>query len=240
MLALLLLFVLALAAGVLSGVVGTGSSLVLLPVLVALYGPRVAVPVMAIASVFGNVGRVVAWWREIRWRPVLAYSLTGVPAAVLGAHTLLTIPPAVVDVFLAVFFLAMIPMRRLIRRIRIRIRLWHMAVAGALVGFLTGLVVSTGPLSVPVFTGYGMSGGAFLGSEAASAVLLYAGKLATFGFSDVLAPPVIARGLAIGVALLAGSMLAKRIVRRLRERTFELLIDAVLVVGATGMLLALR
>ena len=99
---------LALGAGVLSGVVGTGSSLIMLPVLVTLYGPRIAVPVMAIASLFGNIGRVIAWWHEIRWRPVLAYSLAGVPAAVLGAHTLLTISPATVDVFLAAFFLAMI------------------------------------------------------------------------------------------------------------------------------------
>lgn len=240
MLALSLLSCLALAAGVLGGVVGTGSSLVLLPVLVVLYGPRVAVPVMAIASVFGNLGRVIAWWREIRWRPVLAYALTGVPGAVLGAHTLLTIPPAAVDVFLAGFFLAMIPIRRLIRRSRVRVRLWHMAFAGAFVGFLTGLVLSTGPLSVPVFTGYGMTGGAFLGSEAASAVLLYAGKLATFDTAGVLAPPVVARGLVIGVALLTGSMCGKWVVRRLRVRTFELLVDAVLVVGSVGMLLALR
>lgn len=240
MVSLLLLSLLALAAGVLSGVVGTGSSLILLPVLVVLYGPRVAVPVMAIASVFGNIGRVIAWWREIRWRPVLGYSLTGVPGAVLGAHTLLTIPPVVVDVFLAVFFLAMIPIRRSIRRSRIRIRLWHMAVAGVLVGFLTGLVLSTGPLSVPVFTGYGLSGGAFLGSEAASAVMLYAGKLVTFGSADALTPAVVARGLVIGAVLLIGSILAKWVVRRLRTRTFELLIDAVLVTGAAGMLLALR
>ncbi|GAA3726191.1 sulfite exporter TauE/SafE family protein [Streptomyces tremellae] len=238
--ALSLLSLLALAAGVLSGVVGTGSSLILLPVLVVLYGPRVAVPVMAIASLFGNTGRVIAWWREIRWRPVLAYALTGVPGAVLGAHTLLTIPPAAVDISLAVFFLAMIPLRRLLRRSRLRVRLWHMAAAGALVGFLTGLVLSTGPLSVPVFTGYGMSGGAFLGSEAASALLLYAGKLATFGGAGVLAPAVVARGLVIGTALLAGSLLAKRLVRRLRPRTFDLLIDAVLVTGAAGMLLPLR
>jgi uncharacterized membrane protein YfcA len=65
---LLLLFAVALVAGVLSGVVGTGSSIILLPLLIALYGPRVSVPVMAIASVMGNLGRVLAWWREIQWR----------------------------------------------------------------------------------------------------------------------------------------------------------------------------
>ncbi|EPC8431082.1 sulfite exporter TauE/SafE family protein [Pseudomonas aeruginosa] len=240
MIALLFLFFLALGAGVLSGVVGTGSSLIMLPVLVTLYGPRIAVPVMAIASLFGNIGRVIAWWHEIRWRPVFAYSLAGVPAAVLGAHTLLTISPATVDVFLAAFFLAMIPLRRLIRRSNLHLNLWHMSFAGAIVGFLTGFVLSTGPLSVPVFTGYGMSGGAFLGSEAASAILLYAGKLGTFGVSGVLTQPVIARGLAIGIALLVGSMIAKRLVQRLQTHTFELLIDAVLVAGAAGMILSLN
>ncbi|VTN10057.1 Uncharacterised protein [Raoultella terrigena] len=58
---------------------------------------------------FGNIGRVIVWWHEIRWRPVFAYSLAGVPAAVLGAHTLLTISPGTVEVFLAAFPSAMIP-----------------------------------------------------------------------------------------------------------------------------------
>ncbi|KGD72127.1 membrane protein [Tatumella morbirosei] len=240
MIALLLLFFIALGAGVLSGVVGTGSSLIMLPVLVTIYGPRTAVPVMAIASLFGNIGRVIAWWHDIRWRPVLAYSMTGVPAAVLGAHTLLTISPVTVDLLLAAFFLAMIPLRRLIRRLSLRLNLWHMSFAGAIVGFLTGFVLSTGPLSVPVFTGYGMTGGVFLGSEAASAILLYAGKLATFGVSGVLVPLVITRGITIGIALFSGSMMAKRLVQRLNMHTFEILIDGVLIAGAAGMLLAIK
>jgi len=99
----ILLFLLAIAAGVLSGVVGTGSSLTLLPLLVWLYGPRVAVPIMGIAAVIGNLGRVLAWWRRIAWRPVVAYSATGAPAAALGAHTLLTIPAALADGALAAF-----------------------------------------------------------------------------------------------------------------------------------------
>jgi hypothetical protein len=39
------------------------------------------------------------------------------------------------------------------------------AVVGAVVGFLTGMALSTGPASVPVFTAYRLSGGAFLGTE---------------------------------------------------------------------------
>lgn len=238
MLALFVLFVIALAAGALGGLVGTGSSLVLLPALVMMYGPRIAVPVMGIAAVMANVARVAAWWRQIRWRPVLAYTLPGTPAAVLGANTLLSIPQAVVDGLLGAFFLAMIPVRRLAHARQWRIRLWHLAIAGAVVGFLTGLVLSTGPLSVPIFAGYGLTGGAFLGSEAASALLLYIGKISTFGQLGALNVAVVARGLAIGAALMIGPFVTRSIVRRAHPRHYAILIDLVLIVAAAGMFVA--
>jgi hypothetical protein len=85
MFAVVVLFLVALAAGALGSLAGTGSSLVLLPILVLHYGPRVAVPVMAVAAVLANVARVAAWRREIHWPAVLAYAVPGAPAAVLGA-----------------------------------------------------------------------------------------------------------------------------------------------------------
>ena len=238
MFALVVLFLVALAAGALGGLVGTGSSLVLLPVLVTLYGPRVAIPVMAIAAVMANVGRVAAWWRQIRWGPVIAYAVPGTPAAVIGAHTLLTISQGLVDGLLGVFFLAMIPVRRMAAARRWRVRLWQLAVAGAVVGFLTGLILSTGPLSVPIFTGYGLGGGAFLGTEAASSLVLYAGKMATFGQFGALTPAVLVRGVAIGTALMVGPFLARSVVRRVRPHTYALLIDLVLLIAAVGMFIA--
>lgn len=238
MLALFVLFLIALAAGALGGLVGTGSSLVLLPALVMIYGPRIAVPVMGIAAVMANVARVAAWWRQIRWRPVLAYALPGTPAAVLGANTLLSIPQAVVDGLLGVLFLAMIPVRRVAAARQWRVRLRHLAIAGAVVGFLTGMVLSTGPLSVPLFTGYGLTGGAFLGSEAASALVLYAGKISTFGQLGALNLAVVARGLVIGAALMIGPFVTRSVVRRTSPRHYAILIDLVLVVAAVGMFIA--
>jgi uncharacterized protein len=49
-------------AGIVSGVIGTGSSIMLLPVLVFTFGPKEAVPIMAIAAVIGNITRVLVWW----------------------------------------------------------------------------------------------------------------------------------------------------------------------------------
>ena len=108
--------VVGLGAGTLGGVIGTGSSIVLMPVLVILFGPRQAVPIMAIAALMGNAGRVIAWWREIAWRACAAYCATAVPAAALGAGLLLTIPPGAAELALGVFFLGLIPLRRWLAR----------------------------------------------------------------------------------------------------------------------------
>jgi len=68
-------------AGTVGGVVGFGTSIMLMPALVLVFGPREAVPIMAIAAIMANASRVAAWWREVDWRATAAYSATGIPAA---------------------------------------------------------------------------------------------------------------------------------------------------------------
>ncbi len=140
-LAYLLVCGVGLLAGLLSGVVGTGSSIMLLPVLVFAFGPKQAVPIMAVAAVMSNLAKVMAWRREVDWRAFAAYSAGGIPAAALGARTLLVLPAHVVDVALGAFFLAMIPARRWLKARDFHIRLWQLALAGAAIGFITGIVV---------------------------------------------------------------------------------------------------
>lgn len=68
----LVLLSVALAAGALSGLVGTGASLLLLPVLVPMFGAVEAIPIMAVAGFLANLSRALAWWRSIAWKAVLA------------------------------------------------------------------------------------------------------------------------------------------------------------------------
>jgi uncharacterized membrane protein YfcA len=61
-----------LIAGTLSGIVGTGASIMLLPILVFQFGPKQAVPIMAIAALMSNIGKVLAWWRDVNWKAFAA------------------------------------------------------------------------------------------------------------------------------------------------------------------------
>jgi uncharacterized membrane protein YfcA len=235
MLTYALILVAALAAGTLSGIIGTGSSIILLPLLVYQFGPKQAVPIMAIAGLMANIGKVVAWWREVDWRAFAAYAIPGVPAAALGARTLLVLPSAWVDAALGTFFLAMIPTRRWLDTRTFRIRLWQLALVGALIGFLTGIVISTGPLSVPAFTAYGLVKGAFLGTEAMSSLALFVSKIATFRELGALPLASIIRGLLIGTAVIAGTFVGKTVVQRMHIHTFRLVLDGVLLCSGLSL-----
>jgi uncharacterized protein len=232
------LFVLSvgLVAGTLSGIVGTGSSIMLMPVLVYEYGPKEAVPIMAVAAVMANFSRILAWWREVDWRACAAYSVTGIPAAALGARTLLELPSHTVDIAIGSFLIVMVPVRHWLARHQLKANLWHLAIGGAIIGFLTGIVVSTGPLSVPLFLFYGLSKGAFLATEAASSLGLYFSKSVTFQRFGALTPDIFVKGLIAGASLMSGAFIAKRYVLKLKPDVFRLVMDGIMIAAGLSML----
>jgi len=232
------LFILAvgLVAGTLSGIVGTGSSIMLMPVLIYAYGPKQAVPIMAIAAVMANISRILAWYRDVDWQACAAYSVTAIPAAAFGARTLLVLPARIVDISIGIFLLAMVPARHWLSRHQIKLSLWQLAIGGAAIGFLTGVVVSTGPLSVPLFLFYGLTKGAFLATEAASSLGIYVSKSATFHHYGALTQEIALQGLIAGSSLMGGAFLAKRFVLRLEPEVFRRLMDAIMIAAGLSTL----
>ena len=233
-----LVLIVGFVAGTVSGIVGTGATIILLPILVFAFGPREAVPIMAVVALMSNVAKVTSWWREIDWRAAGAYALGGIPAAALGARTLLILPEHAVDVALGVFFLAMVPGRRWLARRNLTLGLGGLGAAGAVIGFLTGIVVSTGPLSVPAFTAYGLVKGAFIATEAAGSLALYISKALTFRQFGALPLDILLKGLISGSSVMAGTYTARLIVERLSVTAFQRLLDGVMVLSGLALLWA--
>jgi uncharacterized membrane protein YfcA len=234
----LIVLAVGLVAGTLSGIVGFGSSIMLMPVLVVVFGPLQAVPIMAVAAIMGNLSRVVVWWREIDWRACAAYSVTGIPGAALGAKTLVALPPHIIEGALGAFFLGMIPARRWLAAHKLKPNLWHLAVIGLLVGYVTGIVVSTGPITAPIFLSYGLVKGAFVGTEAAGSLAVYLSKAATFRALGALPADIVVKGLITGSTLMGGAFVAKRFVLKFEPGQFRLLMDALMLLSGATMLWA--
>jgi len=225
-------------AGLVSGIVGTGATIILLPVLVIAFGPQSAIPIMAIVALMSNFAKITSWWRDIDWRATAAYALGGIPGAALGARTMLSLPPRVVDIALGSFFLVMIPGRRWLAARNYRIGPWILVPAGLAIGFLTGIVVSTGPITVPLFSAYGLVKGGFIATEAAASLAVYVSKAVTFRSFGALPTDIILKGLITGSSVMAGTYGAKLLVERLSIATFQRLLDGVMLISGVALIWA--
>ncbi len=225
-------------AGVVSGIVGTGATIILLPVLTLAFGPKSAIPIMSVVALMSNFAKITSWWREIDWRATAAYAVGGIPGAALGARTMLALPPRLVDIALGAFFLVMIPGRRWLAARNDAVGLPVLTIGGFAIGFLTGIVVSTGPITVPLFSAYGLAKGAFIATEAASSLAMYISKAITFRTFGALPTDMIVKGLITGSSVMAGTYLAKRLVERLSIVTFQRLLDVVMFLSGCSLLWA--
>ena len=152
--------------------------------------------------------------------------------AALGARTLLALPAGAVDIALGAFFVAMIPGGDGSAR---RVSIFASAIGPSRRRYRIrdGIVLSTGPLSVPAFTSYGLTKGAFLSTEATSSLALMISKVVAFQQLGALPMPSIIRGVVIGSSVMAGAFVGKLVVQRLSVHTFDYLLDALLLFSGT-------
>ena len=227
---------LGLAAGVLGGVIGFGTTIILMPALVYFYGPIQAIPVIALVATVANLSRIFLWWSVINWKVCFVYSITAIPAVILGVNTLVTLNDRLVEITLGLFLILLIPIRRWMRNKNFYLKLWQMSLVGAGIGFLTGIVATTGAINTPFFLAFGLSKGAFLGTEAASTLSILFTKGITFHQLGFLNSTAIIQGLLIGSCVLLGSIFSKRIVLALPEKKFLLLMELVMLISGASIL----
>ena len=232
-----LIAVVALAGGILAAVTGFGSAVILLPVFVWAFGVRDAVPILTVVQLVGNGARVVLNRRELVLPVAGWFAVGAVPAAVVGASIFVAAPAEILARLLGLFLLASVAYRHTALGRRASMRLRGFAVLGAAAGFLSALVGTVGPLVAPFFLAYGLVKGAYIGTEALTALTMHGVKLVVYGRAALLTTATVGVGLAIGVLMVAGTVIGKRLLDRMPERVFVLVIDAMLVVSGLMLLL---
>jgi uncharacterized membrane protein YfcA len=232
----LVLGFLGLGAGVLGGVIGFGTTIILMPALVYFYGPIQAIPVIALVATVANLSRIFLWWSVINWKVCFVYSITAIPAVILGVNTLVALNDRLIEITLGLFLILLIPIRRWMRQKNFYLKLWQMSLVGAGIGYLTGIVATTGAINTPFFLAFGLSKGAFLGTEAASTLSILFTKGITFHQLGFLNATAMIQGLLIGSCVLVGSIFSKKIVLALPEKKFLLLMELVMLISGASIL----
>lgn len=232
------ILVVALIAATLAGVTGFGGAAVLLPILVATFGVREAIPILTLAQLIGNGSR--AWFnrRQLAWRVVGWFALGAVPFALVGGFLFAKAPLPTLTRLLGVFLILIVVWRREHPKNTWRPSTPSFALIGAGSSFLSALLGSVGPIMAPFFLAYGLVKGGYIGTEALATVVMHVTKLIAYREAAILPMHTVIVGLSLGPMMVLGSYIGKRIVDRLPERVFVLLIEVTLVVA--GLLFIIK
>jgi uncharacterized membrane protein YfcA len=228
----------ALVASTLAAVTGFGAALILLPVLTWSFGVRDAVPILTVVQVCTNLSRVWLNRREIVLPVARRFSLGAVPAAVLGGIVFATAPAAALKPLIGVFMILSVLFRHSGAGRNLRVRLEAFLPLGAGFGFLDALVGSAGPVQAPFFLAAGLTGAAYVGTEALASALMQGTKLAVYGSFSLVSLRAVGFGLAIGSVMFVGAFLGRGILRHVSPGQFSLIIEGVLLLA--GVLLIVR
>lgn len=222
---------------VVSAVAGFGGGVVLLPVFVALFGLRVAVPVLTLTQLVSNGGRVALNRHQVD-RPLVGWFAIGaIPCAIGGGLLFVTAPLDFLQRLLGVLLIVVVLWRRL-RPPPPRLAPRAFVAVGAVSGLGSALVGSFGPLTAPFFLARGLVKEAYIGTEATSAVVLHAAKLVAYGVGALLSGGVLMLGLLLSPATMLGTWAGRHVLRRISDRAFVLVVEIGLVVSAVLLLVS--
>ena len=224
-------------ASMLAAVAGFGGSAVLLPGLVLVFGVRDAIPILTVAQLIGNLSRVWFNQRELDLPVVGWFALGGVPAALVGGFLFASAPLSFLTRLLGIFLIAVVVYRHTGIGSTARLPLRAFPIVGAVFSFLSALLGSVGPIMIPFFLAYGLVKGALIGTEALATVVMHVTKLFAYRSTAILTTHSITVGLALGSIIILGSFVGKKILDRLPERIFVLLIEATLIIAGVGFLI---
>lgn len=225
------------AAAFISGAAGFGGALLLLPVVTASVGVEVAVPVLTIAQLIGNLSRMAFGWKQIAWKPVALFCSTALPLSALGAFGFSVLPKDIVTRFIGAALIALV-LFKVIRKVEIKSGNKTMLIGGAVTGLLSGLAGSAGPIGAAVFLSLGLPPVAYVASEATTATAMHI--LKTVIYSRLIDVNFFALliGLAMGVAMIVGTYAANKIIKNMEKGKFQKYVAVLLCLVGAYMLIA--
>lgn len=207
-------------AAAVSGSAGFGGALLLLPLLTAVVGAQQAVPLLTVAQLFGNLSRVGFGVRSIAWRPVGLFLLGALPASVIGSLAFVSLPAGILTRAIGIGVLAFAVLKYF-RILTFERSNRVLVVGGTTTGFLSGLIGSAGPLGAAVFLSQGLAPVAYVASEATTALAMHIVKTVIYGGTLDLDSSFWSLAVLLGGAMVAGTWVANRFLRRVSAAGFE-------------------
>ena len=236
MLQFIVLFIGAFLAAAISGAAGFGGALLLLPLLVAYVGAEQAVPLLTVAQLIGNLSRAGFGFSKIQWKPVALFLVGAIPLAILGALSFLQLPKELVTRCIGLAIIVFVVLK-ITGVLKLKPGKLLLIIGGGVVGFLSGLVGSAGPIGAVIFLTLGLPPVAYVASEATTALVMHGVKLIIYQQFISLDQQFWFLAILLGIAMILGTWTAKRFIEKITPENFQKYISILLIAIGLYMLI---
>jgi uncharacterized membrane protein YfcA len=234
---LLLVCCVAFSVSILSGLAGYGAGLVLPAFLAPVVGITNVIPVMAIAMLLNNAGRIAAFRRDIQWHHIRNVLIWGMPACMAGAYGYTLLSARWVSYLLGAFLLISVPLRRGLHHFSVRLSPAGVRNASAFFGFVNGGMAGTGIILLSILMSAGVQGTALIGTDAVITIVLAVIKIAVFSGLAKINVDLAAVGLLIGLCTAPGGFIARWLLNHIPLHVHTWIMETMVIIGAVVLIL---
>ena len=225
----------ALFASVLGGVAGYGTGALMPLVLVPMLGPEPVSPIIALAGLLTNTGRVFAFLKFVDWRRTRLVCIGAIPPCLVTAYGYTLLTGRAVQFVIGFMLILTVPLRYLLRKHAVTLGDRGLLLGSAGYGAAVGGTVGAGVILLSVLMSTGLVGAAVIATDAVISIVVGVSRLAVFGVAGAIGPQTIAFALLIGLVAFPGAFLAKAFVERLPIHVHTAILDAVVLFGGAVM-----
>ena len=226
----------ALFAGVLGGIAGYGSGVLVLMVLVPIVGAHVAVPVVSAAAILSNASRLWVFWKECDVKKALVILAFAVPTTTIGAWWFTRLTGKDAMILIGSVLVAMVPLRYYVTRLKWQLDNKQLAVAAAGYGILTGTASGAGVMLISMLMWAGLTGTAVIATDAMVTLVLVMIKSLTFHTFGSLPVSSMLLALLIGLSGTPGAFIAKWLAGHLSLKQHTAILDGVVILAGSLMI----
>lgn len=231
--------------GLLGGLSGAGTGLIVAGFLTPIVGAKAVMPVLAVIMLINNGSRVFYYRQGVHWKLAAGMTAVALPGTWMGAHLYMALSISTLEFILGLAILAVLAFRFARRHHKIhspsldatRSKWWIGGPMSLLYGFLNSLVPGSGVMILAFFSAIGLPAVAVIATDALISLALNIAKIGLFrtlnGFPDHL----LLLATVCGLASVPGVWFARWLSHRLHQRTQQGLIELVIAGSAAHLVI---
>jgi uncharacterized membrane protein YfcA len=223
-------------AGLVRGFSGFGGAMVYMPLVAAIYDPRIAAVTILLVDLVSSTPFAIPEFRRCTWREVVPLSIAMAIAVPFGTWALVVLDPAILRWCVAVLVLSLVPVLASGWRYHGTPSLPATAAVGLFSGLSAGAVQIAGP---PVIL-YWLGGGHDTAKVRANLMVFFlicgVVLVAAYGWQGLFTPQALALSLPLGLPYLIGVGLGSRFFHGASDRLYRIIAYVIIAIAAVTSL----